>query len=329
VENSSLRLRDSAIETGLSVKDLERYAEGWFLSGEISQHSAATLANRRLIVKNLLWFLRRRKYETCDVMELRQFLAYLNTGHKEPGGRWGNPQQTKPVKPRTVQDYHGALRSFFNWIVAEGALSLSPMKRIPVPVDRPDTIQPFTDAQVEALLAAARKSRQPKRDESLLLFLLDTGVRASELCSLQFMHIDMSAKRATVEGKGGKTRPVYFGRTTARALFAYLKEDGREPGDPLFISERTEALTRYGLLQLIRRLGKEAGITATRCSPHTFRHSCAVSFLRSGGNQMTLMMLLGHTNIKMTAKYVRLAEADAENQHRQFSPADRLKGRKK
>ena len=327
MQNKALRLTDS--ESAISLSTLEKFAEGWFLSGEISQHSTATLSNRRLIVRNLLWFLRRKKHEECGLMELRAFLAYVTNGHKEPGGRWGNPQQTRPVTPRTVKDYHGCLRTLFRWMVTEGALETSPMERIPSPVDRPDTVQPFTEPQVNALLEAAARSRQPRRDEALLLFFLDTGVRTSELCGLRFRDVDMSAKKATVEGKGRKSRPVYFGRRTARALWQYLREDGREDDDPLFQSERGEALTRFGVKQLIVRLGKEAKITSARCSPHTFRHTFAVTFLREGGSQFSLMSLLGHTNIQMTARYVHLAQADVERQHRQFSPADNLKGRKK
>lgn len=327
MNNSALRLQDS--EAALSLASLERYADGWFLSGEISQHSESTLATRRLMVRNLLWFLRHKGYASCSLMELRAFLAYLTNGHKEPGGRWGNPRMTRPVKPRTVKDYHGHLRTLFRWIVEEGGLTVSPMERIPSPIDRPDAIQPFTDEQVNALLAAAKRSQQPRRDEAFLLFLLDTGVRASELAHLRFQDIDLSTKKATVEGKGGKTRPVYFGRATARALWQYLNRDGREAEEPVFQSERGEALTRSGVFQLVERLGKEASVRGVRCSPHTFRHTFAVTFLRNGGNQFSLMNLLGHTNIAMTARYVRLAQADVEKQHRQFSPADSLKGKGK
>jgi site-specific recombinase XerD len=84
-------------------------------------------------------------------------------------------------------------------------------------------------------------------------------------------------------------------------------------------------LTRSGLLQLIRRLGKAAKIEACRCSPHTFRHTFAVEFLRAGGNVFTLKELLGHTTLTMTQRYVAIAQADIESQHRRFSPADRLK----
>jgi hypothetical protein len=109
----------------LSVEALARFAAGWLLSGEISQHSQRTISNRCSIVDNLLWFLRKRRYETCGVSELRDFLAYVTNGHKEPGGRWGNPKLTRPVKPGTVKDYHAHLRTLFAWIVGEGGLVVS------------------------------------------------------------------------------------------------------------------------------------------------------------------------------------------------------------
>jgi site-specific recombinase XerD len=313
-------------DPALDVSKLERYAEGWLLSGDISQHSHRTLEARRDIVNKLLWFLRHKRLDTCGTLELRQFLAYLTHGHREPGGRWGNPHMTKPVRPRTVKDYHGHLRTLFRWIVAEGGLNVSPMDRIPVPTARADQIQPFTSEQLNALFAAARRGRHPRRDEAILLFLLDTGVRASELCDLRLKDVDSSGRRATVLGKGNKHRTVSFQKTTARALWQYLKEDEREVDDPLFISERGEPFTRSGLLQLIERLGKAARITAVRCSPHTFRHTFAVEFLRAGGNVFTLQQMLGHTSLHMTNRYVALAQADIENQHRQFSPVERLKG---
>ena len=316
--------------SSISVSDLKRYADGWFMTGEIAQHSPATLANRRLYVRNLLWFLQRKNYTSCGVSELRAFFAYFNTAHKEPGGRWGNPHENTPVKPSTIATYHRHIGALLRWIVAEGGLEASPLARIPSPVDRADQIEPFTEEQVHALLAAAKRSRNPRRDEALIQFLFDTGIRAAEVCDLRFSDVDMTARRAMIrEGKGGKARPISFGKVATKALWQYLKEDRREAEEPVFISERGDALTPSGLLRLIKRLGASAQIHTARCSPHTFRHTFAVSFLRNGGNQMSLMAILGHTDLKMTARYVKLAQADVERQHQQFSPADNLKGRKK
>jgi integrase/recombinase XerD len=201
------------------------------------------------------------------------------------------------------------------------------MESIAPPVARQDQVQPFSDGQVQALLAAAHTSIAPKRNEAIILFLVDTGVRASELCGLKARDLDLTAKRATVHGKGNKSRTVYFGRKTAKALWNYMKSD-REPDSPVFRSDRglraSEELTTSGLRQLFERLGKVAQIDATRCSPHTCRHYFAVSFLRAGGNEFSLQQLLGHSSLVMTSKYVNFARSDIERQHRAFSPADRL-----
>ena len=314
-------------EEVLSCAELKRCSEEWLLSCQIEQHSNATLANRRLILKNFFWFLNHAELPTCGLTELRRFFAYFSTAHTNPEGRWGNPQEKTPVKPSTVATYHRQLKTFFNWIVSEGYLSVSPMDRIKAPIDRPDAIQPFTYEQIDALLGAAKRSRMSLRDEALILFLWDTGARASELCSMRFRDVDLHTRQATiVEGKGGKSRTIYLGNRVTKALFQYLKRDKREPEDALFLSERGDALTRSGLQRILERLEKEAGLTGVRCSPHTFRHTFAVSFLRNGGNQFSLMTMLGHTDLKMTARYVQLAQADIEKQHRSFSPADRQKG---
>lgn len=327
MKNRALPSQKSETDS-ISVSRLEAAAESYYLSGEIAQHSPATLSKRRLMIGKLLWFLREKKIEECNLLALRQFFAYLSDKKPIPGGRWGNPQSNTPAKSSTVATYHATIRALFSWLVEEGEIDASPLDRIPSPCDRPDQVQPFTTSQVNALLTVAKKSQQPERDQAILLFMLDTAVRASELCAIQFKDIDMTARRVTVEGKGGKARTVSFQKTTAKALFQYLKIDGREDTDPLFFSERGEALTRNGLRLLFLRLGKVAKISSTRCSPHTMRHTSAVEFLRAGGNTFTLQTILGHTDLKMTQRYVSLAQADVENQQRQYSPVERLKSKK-
>lgn len=320
-------------EVTFSLADLERYAKGWLLDSEIRQLSPGTISNRKLIIEKLLWFFKQKELSCCGTLELRQFLAYVSNGHEDAEGRWGNARLTKHVRPGTASMYFARLRTFFRFLVAEDIIEFSPMEKMRPPINRPDQIQPFTPEQVLALQRSAKKSEHPRRDEAICLFLLDTGVRASELCGLRMSNMDLQGRRATVVGKGNKTRAVYFGRDTTKALWQYLKETPREGDEALFTSDRGtragEALTRSGLLQLIMRLGKSAKIEATRCSPHTFRHSFAVEFLRAGGNLFTLQTLLGHTSLAMSRRYTALAQADLEKQHREFSPVDRMKGSKK
>jgi integrase/recombinase XerC len=314
-----------------SVSKLRHLADGWMLDCEIEQHSEATLTNRRYLLEKLFWFFEEKKIDCCNPTTLRQFLLHVTTPNEI--GRWGENEKSrtpvKKVKSGTVATYQRILKAFFNWIVEQDGLEASPMAKIANPVDRPDQIAPFTSEQVQALLAAGRKTSTPRRDEAMLLLFLDTGMRVSELCGLCMDHVDMTGRKARVMGKGGKERTVPFGRKTCRALWQYLREHEREDDSPIFLAEAGrktgEALSRSGVEQKIRKLGITAHIEQTRCSPHTFRHTFAIEFLRAGGNQFTLMEILGHVDVKMTARYVSIAKADVEKQHRQFSPVDKMK----
>ena len=182
-------------DTSIPVSRLVRCISDWHSDCRIQQHSPHTINGRQIITNKLMWFLEGRGYEVCGPSELRAFFAYLTTGHEEAGGRWGNPQLLSPMRPCTVHMYYSRLKAFFNWLVSDGFLDSSPMDKIKAPVARADQVQPFTPDQIEALYQAARRSRHPRRDEAILLFLLDTGLRASELCSLKMKDIDINGRR--------------------------------------------------------------------------------------------------------------------------------------
>jgi site-specific recombinase XerD len=155
-------------------------------------------------------------------------------------------------------------------------------------------VQPFTDDQLAALLDAARKSASSKRNVAIVLLLLETGMRASEVCGLTRGDVDLQERCCTVLGKGRKTRRVYSGSMAGRALMEYLRKLPREPHESLFTSDRGsragEAMTRLTLLQIIMKLGRQSNVSMrTRIGCATF----AVSFLRAGGNVFTLKELLG------------------------------------
>ena len=224
---------------------------------------------------------------------------------------------------------HGIVRTFFRFLVAEGYIPGSPMEGLKPPIHRADQIQPFTEDQVLNLLRVTRKTKHSKRDEALIMFMFDTGVRSSEVCALNLESVDVVNRKAIVLGKGNKTRAVFFSRETGRTLWHYLRTRETNENSPVFLSERGDRLTRWGLAQIIERLGVMAKVEVTRCSPHTLRHTFAVMFLRAGGSVFTLKEMLGHTNLAMTNRYVSLAQADIQNQHQMYSPIEGLKRRGK
>lgn len=321
----------SATSSALTLSELRDLFQGWIDDGEIRQLSPRTLEERRNVSAKLVWFLQQRELPSCGTRELRSFLAYVGRGHEQEGGRWGNEHNNRPVKARTIHAYFRVLRAFFRWLVESGEIEGSPMAILKPPIVRADQPQPFTQEQVKALLEAAKKSSNPRRNEALLLFMLDTGCRATEVISLRTTDLDLTNSKVQIRGKGNKIRTVFVGRQAKRALFAYLRDQEHLEGGAVFLSERgttaREPLTRSGLNKLFYELGKAAKLEAVRCSPHTCRHYFAVEFLRAGGNVFSLKELLGHTTLTMTNKYVALAQADLEQQHRQFSPGDRIKRR--
>jgi integrase/recombinase XerD len=329
VRNRGLSLSTSG---DLTIPEIERYAESWQDDSDSRQLSPQTIAFRAIVVRNLLWYLRATDRQQCGKPEVRAFLAYLNRGHEEPGGRWGNPRLTEPPKSATAASYFRALRTMFRFFIAEGYLDESPMETLRAPIDRADQVQPFTEDQIEKLIGAARQTRNARRDEAIVLFLLDNGCRASEACSIILADLDLVGRSVMVEGKGAKKRSIPFGRSTLRALRAYLAEREWDPAAPLFLAEvgryGGDPLTRSGLQQIIERLGRAAGIETVRASPHTFRHTFAIMFLRNDGDTFALQEILGHTSLAMVRRYVKLAQADIHRQHRASSPVDRLRKRK-
>lgn len=174
--------------------------------------------------------------------------------------------------------------------------------------------------------AASRRSpRQPgDRDAALITFVLDTGVRVSEVAGLRMGDVDFENAVCRVVGKGSKERRVPVGRRARRELRRYLAQRRRPPPDaPLFMAEHGEPLTRWGIQKIVRRVAQRAGLQ-TRCSPHILRHTFARAFLTNGGDVFSLQRILGHSpaSLDITQRYVELLDEDLREVHRRASPMD-------
>lgn len=311
----------------ISAVDLNIWAQDWIFSAGSAHHSPRTIQQKKDVIGKLLWFVRHRGFESCGLPELRQFFAYLANGHEEPGGRWGNARCTEPMRPVTAFTYYAYLKGFFSWMVKEEVLALTPFQKLDAPDFEEDQIQPFTLDQVTGLMQAAKKTKTALRDEAVIRFTFDTGVRASELCSLVVRDIDPSDGSVRIYGKGRKFRVVPYGSRTRRVIWRFLTTFPRDEAAPLFPSEYTHGrglpLTRSGLQQIFTRLGESSGIRGVRCSPHTMRHTFALTYLERGGDVLELQKLLGHSSLKTTQRYVFRSNARLENSRR-FSPGDLL-----
>ena len=167
---------------------LSRCVELWIADGQAAGWSPCTIASRRDMLGKFRWWLDQEgcpdRLEATTAETIRFFLAYLRSD--AGAGRWGSaqPNARRPVRPSTVDTYYRALRAFFNFVVREGLLNQSPLRNVSPPHLPKDLLPPFTPEQAQALVDAAKKSSQAARDLPLVLILLDTGPRVSELCSL-------------------------------------------------------------------------------------------------------------------------------------------------
>jgi site-specific recombinase XerD len=230
-----------------------------------------------------------------------------------------------------VATYYRDLRAFNRFCLAEGLIETDLLRNVKTPKVPNDQIQPLEKEKIQALLDAARRGHAPERDAALVLVLLDSGMRVSELISLTVGDVDRGAGEMVVTGKGNKRRRVYLGQSARRALWRYLEVERRlaESDAPLFVSVSGHTpgagLTRSGCGQIISDAGRTAGIAGVRVSPHSLRHTMAINFLRGGGSVLELQQILGHESLEMTRRYVLLAETDLSQAHRSASPCDRWK----
>lgn len=325
-------IRDKLLDSDgqLTIAGLEKLARHWIKNRRSERGcSERTLGSYFDSVRYLLWFLEQRGVCKCSEEELHQFFEYLKIGHNLPGGRWGNPGETEPLSPRSQFIHYSNLRALLRWAVKKEYLPASPLERIPPPRFKRKRVQPFTREHIIKLLDAANQTVQAKRDYALILFLLDTGLRADELCRMVIGDVDWENNTAFVRhGKGDKERVVVFSQVTSDAAWDYLREEDRYLDDPLFAGQRGvgagRALTPRGLQKLFERLNKIAGIEDVRVSPHTMRHAFASMYIMNNGSPEELQRLLGHATNYMTQQYVELHDEFLQEQHRNASPVANL-----
>lgn len=223
-----------------------------------------------------------------------------------------------------------AARAFFNYLHREGFLDQNPMDRVEKPKTKQKVISTFSLEQIETLLSSCDpKTFLGCRDRAIVVVLLDCGLRASELCGLEVGDVDWTEQTLLVrQAKGGKSRVVPFGENCRRVLSLWIGRRGNSDSQALFITQYGDGFDKWRLYDIIRTRCDQAKISGVRCSPHTLRHSMAVSYLRNGGDCFSLQKLLGHSSLDMTRKYAELSQTDVQEKHRLFSPADRLQSAK-
>lgn len=256
--------------------------------------------------------------------DIRRFLAYV--------------KDNLDLSGKSRSNIWIVLSSFWSWAEREPALKLKHVIRgvVQQPKFTKKKIVPYTQAEVTAMVeacdfASSWTSRHGKlvnpqrdtaaRDRAILILLVDTGLRASELCNLQIRDYNADSGNIDVVGKGDKERTVFAGMNARKALWRYLASRPQaQPTDPLFASRSGRPLQKDNLRHLVQRVAERTGVKGATL--HKFRHTFAINFLRNGGNVIELKKLLGHEQMETVTIYVDLAQADLQEAQRRASPAD-------
>lgn len=221
------------------------------------------------------------------------------------------------VSKKTVLNAYTALSSLWTWAVRDGLVMNHIIRKVTPPKPEKREIRPLARNEIAELMK--HLGEPALRNRVMILFLLDTGVRASELGSLKIG--DIQGEYVRVFGKGDKERSIPISATTMRALLDYLATRKRATTkSPLFPVKSGNPMSRQTLRKWLERVGNRSGVTNVH--PHRFRHTFAINYLRNGGDAISLQQLLGHSTLDMVKEYVDLAKEDLATIHRRASPVE-------
>ena len=267
---------------------LSEVIEGFDLEWTSSGKSFETIRVYKLHLQNLINYLDDPEIKDVTPTDLRQFMAYLRTEHV-PNRLNGDPS---PYSDAAIDNHWKAIRSLFKFCEQTFDIE-SPAINLPrIKFKSPEVI-PFTDEEVKLLAQHSgkvyvvrkgnhywRNMTHGRRNRSVVLLLLDTGIRVSELCRLKVEDLHMDAAEVEIRpyGSGQKTNPrnIPIYRRSMKALWLYMKEFDAMPPDNLF------EMTTSGVRTMLYNLGKRAGVSNVH--PHRFRHTFEIMFLRNGGD---------------------------------------------
>ncbi len=293
---------------------------GYILAVEARHLSVHTIKDYKNTFKKFLPFIgKNTSFEDITSRHIQEFLATFST-----------------VTNNTLLHYYAALAAMWSWAVKEEIVSKNVVHLVTPPKAEEREIQPFTEAEFKALLAAVSRSKayerpgkrksdhatlQPERMRAILLMLLDTGLRVGELTNLKIFQVDNRNQRVQLMGKGAKERSAPFSPRTAQALWRYLTtRPEAENSEPLFTTYNKRKIDSTQLAKSLKALGAKAGVMNVH--PHRFRHTFAIQYLRNGGDPYTLQKLLGHSTLDMVKRYLALAQIDIDKAHKRASPVD-------
>jgi integrase/recombinase XerD len=229
------------------------------------------------------------------------------------------------AKASSTARFLSSLRRFYQYQLRQGRLRADPTVNVDAPKLGRRLPKSLTEADVEALLRAPDGSTPlGLRDRAMLEVLYASGLRVSELVSLQTAQLSDAMGVVRILGKGAKERLVPVGEEALDAVRQYQRESrpallsGRV-SEALFVTRRGGPMTREAFWRLVKRYARDAGIAGS-ISPHTLRHAFATHLLNHGADLRVVQLLLGHADISTTQIYTHVARERLKQLHAKHHP---------
>lgn len=268
----------------------------------IKNASLHTLRNYGMDLADFQKFAKIEEIQAVDKRMIRGYLAHLN--------------QMRATK-RTILRRLSALRSFFKYLLKEGALSQNPLeeidapkleKTIPAPLSREEIERLFQQPNIETLLGF--------RDRTIMELFYSSGLRISELVGLNKSDFDQVNLTLRVKGKGKKERVIPITKNAAAWINRYLihperildgeQHQAEKNHEAIFLNKWGERLTVRSVDRNFQAFLKQSGL-ASKATPHTIRHTIATHWLENGMDLKTIQVLLGHSSLSTTTIYTKVS----------------------
>lgn len=211
-----------------------------------------------------------------------------------------------------------SIKSFFKYLGREGIVSANPVSDIEAPKLPEKEPSYLTKEEYKDLIVAVKKEATPfylSRDVAIVMLLLRTGIRLSELAGLTLDKVNLNngSSAIKVRGKGNKERIIPLADEAAQALDKYLTHRPEVQSRHLFISRLGEELRPRSVYHLVKKYLNAAGIKKEKVAVHSLRHTFAASLLRNDTNLVVIQALLGHKKLETTRRYLHIEDVNLRN----------------
>jgi integrase/recombinase XerD len=319
----------------MTAATLPALIQRFFIDRLLSQLGASphTVASYRDTFRLLLAFASKRLGQPPSRLSIEDIDVTLVANFLE------NLEQERANGAKTRNTRLAAIRAFFNFVAyAEPACSLHCQRVLTIPTKRHERkpVDFLSEEETAALMAAPDSTTWlGRRDHLLLLVATETGLRNAEIRSLRWRDVDLGpGAHVRCSGKGRKTRCTPLRREVAAAIETWFAECNGDLDEPVFPSSRggflsADALQRLVVRHVVTATAKCSSLTGRSITPHTLRHTTAMSLLRRGVDQTVIALWLGHESVETTQVYLhadmRLKERALGNADPSGAPPKRFK----